>query len=214
MIGSLQRLILEFNFLPSVELHPSRIKDYAPESSWQAISETRFGHRKLSAEILHQEGLANDWVTTFETRERRVALLGWQILDRLVLLAGAALNSQWISTRISGPEVTALRDGLGEQAYDFAVGRARFLGITKEWPTPNGSSDPISWLRQSGECYLRACVERQPTGLTKRLALRCPPSDDTVPPKSPLPRPNSLEAAMLFRKIAPEISPQCVSLFA
>ena len=208
--AGLWRPILQFNLLPSLELHPARRQHYAPAPVWAALAGSRRGHRQLSAHILELEALADDWVTAFETRERRLALLGWRALDRLILLAGVALNAEWIATRIDRDEVAALRASLGRDSYAFAVGRARFLGLSSAWPAPAG--DRLAWFRRAGRAYLEACAHGQPHACARRLELRLEPRPEHGPVGADLPVTEPGQATALLRKLAPEVGPECVSL--
>jgi hypothetical protein len=207
--GALTRLIAQFNLLPSIELHPDHRAGYAPAPLWEA----RGAHRHLSARILAVERLEGDWVTAFETRERRLALLGWRTLERLIVLTGSALNAQWIATQIDRSEVAALRTGLGRDNYAFAVGRARFLGLSTAWPAPRGGS-PLEWIRRAGRAYILACASGQPRSLVRRLELRLAREPADAAPAVDLPVPEPARAIALLRKLAPEVGPECVSLLS
>ena len=211
--GALSRLIAQFNLLPSIELHPDHRPGYAPAPLWEA----RAGggaHRHLSAHILALERLEGDWVTAFETRERRLALLGWRTLERLIVLTGIALNAHWIATQIDRSEVAALRTRLGRDNYAFAVGRARFLGLATARPLPGDGSDRLEWLRRAGRTYVLACASGQPRSLARRLELRLAREPADAAPAADLPAPEPARAIALLRKLAPEVGPECVSLLS
>lgn len=211
----LQRLIVQFNFLPSMELHPERRDQIASVAVWRALAASPAGHRQLSASLLARERLLDDLVTAFETRERRIALLGWKLLDRLVVLAGTALNAEWIATRIGRSEVATLKSGLGADLYAFALGRARFLGDIAGWPAPPNSTDCLQWIERAGLRYIEACMQQQPHALRGRLVLRLPlHAEIDAPEGSALPLPEPERAIALFRKLAPEVGEPCTSLLA
>lgn len=212
--GGLARLIAQFNLLPSLELHPDHRPDYAPDPVWQASATGRFGHRHLSAHILERERLRGDWVTAFETRERRLALLGWRALERLITLTGIALNAHWIATSINRDEVASLRTRLGRDNYGFAVGRARFLGVGAGWPAPRGETDRLDWIRRAGRTYVEACAFGQPRALVRRLELRLGRDDAAGALAAEPPAVEPARAIALFRKVAPEVGSECVSLLS
>lgn len=211
VISPLHRLVLQFNFLPSMELHPDRRAEFATAPVWARVAASAGGHRHLSALILQRLGLEDDWVTAFETRERRIALLGWQALERLVLHAGVALNALWVATRIGRGEVAAIKAGLGPDLYAFALGRGRFLGTGDGWPEPPMGADPVAWFRRAGLRFVDGCAQQQPPGLKRRLALRLPAGPAGA---DALPLPEPEQASALFRKLAPEVGEPCVSLLA
>jgi YOP proteins translocation protein K (YscK) len=210
--GALLRLIAQFNLLPSLELHPDHRPDYAPAPLWQGGAIGRFGHRHLSAHILKAERLHGDWVTAFETRERRLALLGWRARERLIALTGIALNAHWIATSIDRDEVASLRTRLGRDDYAFAVGRARFLGLSAGWPAPGSETDRLDWIRRAGQAYVQACASGQPRALVRRLELRLARDNAAGAAAVGLPAVEPAGAIALFRKVAPEVGPECVSL--
>lgn len=212
--GHLLRLIAQFNLLPSIELHPDRRSDYAPDPVWQALAAGRFGHRHLSARVLEVEGLHGDWADGFETRERRLALLGWQGLERMMTLAGIGLNAAWIATRIHRDEVASLKARLGRQDYAFAVGRARFLGLSVAWPAPGRKNDLLDWFQRAGRACIEACIQQQPRSLSRRLELRLAPNAKGGTVADRLPALEPCRAISLIRKLAPEIGPECVSLLS
>lgn len=208
------RLIAQFNLLPSIELHPDHRGDYAPDTLWQALAAGRLGHRQLSARILEHEGLKGDWVAAFETRERRLALLGWRGLERLITLTGIALNAVWIATRIDRQEVANLKSSLGAYDYAFAMGRARFLGTSLTWPTPPAGQDVMAWIRRAGRTAIDSCTLQQPRSFRRRLELRLADSDQADGAGNDLPAMEPNRVSGLFRKLAPEVGPQCVSLLS
>jgi hypothetical protein len=207
------RQVAQFNLLPSIELHPARQPRYAPVALWPSCGSGAV-HRHLSAQILAAEGLHGEWVTAFETRERRLALLGWRALERLITLAGIALNLRWIATAIDREEVAALKAGLGPDDYAFAVGRARFLGSAATWPAPSRPGDRLAWIPRTGRAQLEACVAGQPRSLVRRLELRLAHDIANGGPSADLPPVEPARAIALFRKLAPEVGPECVSLLS
>jgi hypothetical protein len=208
------RQVAEFNLLPSIELHPARRSHYAPAPLWESRGCAGAVHRHLSAQILAAESLHGDWVTAFETRERRLALLGWRGLERLITIAGIGLNAHWIATAIDREGVAALKAKLGPDYYAFAVGRARFLGLTAAWPEPHGPGDRLEWIRRTGRAQLGACVSGQPRSLVRRLELRLAHDIANEEPSAGLPPVEPAGAMALFRKLAPEVGPECVLLLS
>lgn len=208
------RLIAQFNLLPSLELHPNRRADYAPAPVWQTQRAGSGAHRCLSEQILAAERLQGEWVAAFETRERRLALLGWRALERLITLTGIALNAHWIATAIDRSDVAALRTRLGRDNYAFAVGRARFLGLAVAWPAPRGAGDRLEWIRGAGRAYVRACAFGQPRALARRLELRLAGNFTAEGASADLPVVEPPRATALFRKLAPEVGAECVSLLS
>jgi hypothetical protein len=214
-VQPLHRLIVQFNFLPSLELHPDHRGTIVGAPVWDALTASPAGHKQLSAAILERERLQDDWVTAFQTRERRVALLGWQPLEQLLLLAGVALNAVWVATRISRSDVAAVKTALGPELYGFAVGRARFLGDVAPWPEPQDSAALLSWVTRAGLRYLEGCTQQQPRAVAARLKLRLPRLPALDPNAAqPLPLPEPERATGLFRKLAPEVGEPCISLLA
>lgn len=212
--GAMPYLIAKFNLLPSLELHPERRADYAPSAVWQACAKTPLGHRHLSRHILAAEQLNDDWVTAFETRERRIALLGTSALERMIMLTGLALNAHWIATSIDGREVAALRTKLGQSDYAFAVGRARFLGVSTFWPAPFGQRDLLDWFRRAGRAYLHVCLYLQPRPLRRRLELKLAPAPVGSEWLANEPPPEPKRAMGLLRKLARDMGPECASLLS
>lgn len=215
-VQPLHRQIVQFNFLPSLEVHPDHRDSVVVAPVWEALSASPAGHKQLSAAILAREQLHDDWVTAFQTRERRVALLGWQALERLLLLAGVALNAAWVATRISRHDVAAIKTALGPELYGFAVGRARFLGDVAAWPDPPDSGAVLPWVKRAGHRFLEGCTQQQPRAVAARLKLKLPrlvagERDDA---EASLPLPEPARATALFRKLAPEVGEPCISLLA
>lgn len=113
--------MLEFNFLPSVTLHPSRREAFgAPAAAVPAACPAAVWHRHWSRLILRRLDLFERPVLDARRPELALALLPPDRLERLGRHLGAALCGRRLRQVIDGAEVRRLIVLLGADGLDFA----------------------------------------------------------------------------------------------
>jgi len=166
--------LLEFNFLPSRTLHPSRHAQYgAPGRPVPPRCEPAW-HRHWSREILRRLGLLDRPVLEPDRPELALALLPPQRLARVARYAGATLCAPRLRRIIAGAEVRALADALGSDVLDFARRTAASLhpGLPAlDLPAGPGAVEAIDRL---GRAALRAALHGGGPELALRAELKLP----------------------------------------
>lgn len=115
------RRMMEFNFLPSVTLHPSRHAFFdAPTVAVPEAIPAAVWHRHWSRLILRRLDLFERPVLDARRPELALALLPPDGLARLGRYLGAALYGRRLRQIIEGDEVRRLTARLGPDVLDFA----------------------------------------------------------------------------------------------
>ncbi|MGE8547086.1 MAG: SctK family type III secretion system sorting platform protein [Alcaligenes sp.] len=113
--------MLEFNFLPSATLHPSRHRAFdAPEAAAAAACPAMVWHRHWSRLILRRLDLFERPVLDARRPELALALLPPDRLARLGRYLGAVLYGRRLRQVIEGDQIRQLTVHLGADVLDFA----------------------------------------------------------------------------------------------
>lgn len=164
------RLLCEFNYLPAIYLHPSRRPDFfsnkLPDKVWTC---SRVWPR-LSALMLRQLFLHEDIQFSPPTPQNSFVLLTPPRLARLAQHIGAILLGSQIRSCLARDEVLRWRDRLGQEAFDFAMNRARLLPSAHLAHDSKGATD----VAAIGFGVLIRCLSELPTGISQRALLKMP----------------------------------------
>ncbi len=101
----------------------------------------------------------------FRDEVRRLALLDVASIHKIMLYMGVSVHAAKIVQCVSNKEVLALRDGLGEEAYTFAIHRGQFAlgGINKKLFDFLQEEDLYPRIVLSGIFFLYFCIDTMPT---------------------------------------------------
>lgn len=167
--------MLEFNFLPSCTLHPSRFDSYAMPGLARAIEgmpDWRASwHRHWSHGILRT--LDVGIVADASQRSLRLALMGPNALTQLARRVGVVLCiPKWRSV-ISGEGVRTLRSLLGDELMGFAR-RNDAIYVDYLPRTELTPPDTLEGIERLGYATVMACLSECSHDLTSRVELKLP----------------------------------------
>lgn len=178
--------ILRFNLRSGAEVHPERLPQDiqnifkgVSEEAREKLQASRRGLRRFSRLVEASGAVAVEPFYDFREPVRRLALLDGPTLEKLVIHTGAAACHPVLSRCVLRTHVQRLRESLGREVYDFAVGTAPFL----IGPVPNPPDlclddpgcDPAVMVRRVGVAYVRCCLADEPPLLSARLECKLPP---------------------------------------
>lgn len=172
--GLLSGRMLDFNFLPSLTLHPSRYASFKPGdlSSLMARSATwqSTWHRHWSREILKElnVGLVSD----LEQAELVVGLLPPATMNRLALHIAAVVHGPQLRHTIEGSRVRAMRDSLGEDLFAFTWRRAPEYAMI-DLPLTAMPINLSKWELVGHGIILMAISDAEPA-VARRIELKLP----------------------------------------
>jgi type III secretion protein K len=171
------RAMVEFNFLPSRTLHPSRMADYESAVYVAALAampnSAAVWHRHWSRLILEQEGLLQAPVTDVAAQVLTVAVLQVEALSTLVRRIGAVLCEPRLRYAISGESVRALRAALGDDALRwFREGRGLHPGLAGDMTT--NAEEALSNVTLAGHAALYAAFKQVVPEVAGRFFLKLP----------------------------------------
>ncbi len=208
-------LTYEFNFLPAMYIHESRIGQILSKNLFAKIKGSRRAITRISLVILRHFQLIGDYFFDFRESSHRLALVDTPALNELVLLTGSALYSDIISRTIERSSVLKIKASIGEDVYRFAIKRAPFLFKKEEIPidVPPLGDDVKKQIIATGLSCLDCCLENAPGAIKKRVYLKF--SEKWY--DSPRVHFNSSikdNIYQLMRKILQEANPQWTTLFS
>ena len=166
-------LVYAFNFRPSQYIHPSWVEKLGLTALWPALSNCdRLGQR-LSAYILAQTGLGESAELDFAPSWRRIALIDGPTLRKSVRFMGITVYWKEISKVIDRERRSALTASIGDDAYRFALQRAKLLCPPEHIASESLSeaSDCAAQLDRKGAELLALCLCDQPDGIRRRAGL-------------------------------------------
>ncbi len=173
------------------------------------------GQRRLSAYLGEALALDGAYCTDFSDPRARLVLLPGGLLRQLCLYIGLASHSDLLRKELDGARVRALRQAVGDHAYDFAIKRAPLLGRLPAAGPLADSVEPRLYALDGAAAlagWLAGADADLAGVLGRRFALKLPmpwrqaieratrPAADDVPAWSPILR-------KLLHEIAPEWSP-------
>ena len=170
--------ILEFNYLPALYIHDSRLPDYQLERPLLApLLKSRRVIWQLSKAILDNLKIADEYCWDFSEEQRQWVFLTNEQLEKIIQLAGLAIHSSHISRIIKKEEISQLVARLGRDAYTFALKKAPFLlgNLPLDaWSEGNINSNWHERITSSGRNCLASVFAGEPAALTKRFNLKMP----------------------------------------
>jgi hypothetical protein len=202
-------LIVRFNTLDPLSIHPGRAPAWMQEAAMREISATPRGQRRISEALRRWVKLNADGYYDFQPLHRRFALLELPTLERLLSLTGAALLGRRVARIVRRDELREVKQAFGDELFEFALKRGRFLAAgDMDFAPPQMTSDAI---KRFGWRQLEACLSGESDELTGRLQLKLPPerslecsSTDNVPYKAKV---AALMRKVLLTEVQPELAP-------
>lgn len=197
------RVIYDFNCRPQFWLHAAVMESLPHSGIVRALAGATHGGGHLSAWLSKTLGLAPleaEW--DFQETRRRLALLGPASLERLACFAGAALCWPQLSAIIGRAQIQEIKIALGEEAYSFALRRARMLVPQQESLVSAASESLVDHVISTGWNLLATAASDDADSVQQRFMLKLPPA---VAEKTVRPVEATLRARAwgLIRKISP-----------
>lgn len=200
------RRIYQFNLDLVGYLHEDWIGDYFPHVSRSlfALLVKHPRSRRQLSEILRHRLNVHDF-PDFEQPPQRLALLDPEPLCKVLFYVGIALHAPFISHQVQRTKVLALRSGLGNEGYLFALKRAPFLLDLKAFPAMKFEdfSDLPSLLSRRALICLKIHLQDAPPSVYRRMVLKLPKSftqsdeEDTLLPSQW----DRAKVELLFKKV-------------
>lgn len=171
------RVIFDFYRRPQFWLHPE-VLDALPESVVvKALMNTKHGGSHLARWLNRTLSLdVHVPVWNFEEPRRRLNLLRPETLSSLARFAGAAMIWPSISSVIGKKQMQEVKGSFGEDAYAFALRRARFIVSDSDVAKPESGVPLYNYATELGWNMLSsaACDEAEP--IQQRFLLKLPPA--------------------------------------
>lgn len=173
-----------FSRTPSLGAHPAFIAELfggalSEETAARIGRRPRFGER-LSRMIAQRHGLA-EIDAPADDADRAIALASGEELDALSRRAGAVCWADPIAREIRAPDVAALKEALGDDAYAAALANREeafspvTLGLGEPGAEALGRDQLVARSRASGRMCLAAWLTTQPRGVSDRVRLKLSP---------------------------------------
>lgn len=208
---------LVFNFHPVAYIHDSWLGAVPYGDLIERLRGEPRAASHLSRFLREALGLEGKYCEDFSDRMARLALLDGDSIHSLFLYLGLALRNGELRTEIRGPEVSRLKDALGERAYVFAIRRAPFFGSLPDFQFEPGTGDPAERYARIGLQYCWGWLAGLGSGLVERLFLKLPRdwSRELVGQQSNrLPADAPVDMPPLLLRLVKETLPRWTPLFA
>jgi len=199
------RVVYDFNCRPQFWLHSAVTEELPHAVVVRALAGAAHGGSHLAAWLSKTLGLgAQEAVWDFQEPRRRLALLSPESLLKLARFAGAALCWPRLSSVIGRTEIQEIKAAIGEDAYSFALRRARLLVAQKDALVPQSGEPLMPQVIEAGWSLVATAASDDADSVQQRLMLKLPPSvaKKTVRPVDPDLR---ARAWSLIRKISPAV---------
>lgn len=169
-------MIHAFNCYPGGYAHASWLEEHLRPEIYNALRKSHRGMRGLSRVLLRQNDLQDKYCYDFYSPVLRLALLPPDLLGKLTLYSGLALNHRQLAALVDRQTLATIKQQVGESAYRFAVKRAPLLlGAESAWQRPwNGRGDFGAFAAQNGVALFLSLFHEAPPAVTLRLALKFP----------------------------------------
>jgi hypothetical protein len=169
-------LVYEFNLLPAEYIHRTWINTFISPILFEKIIQSKKGITALSQWILTQNNLSQDYYYDFIKPLFRLALLPSEMIKKLSLYCGIALNHKYITAVINKHEKEKIIEKIGHEGYRFGVKTAPLLlGNYKSFTEALSAKEDIkAFLERCGTIYFLESFSRAPRSLFKRLVFKLP----------------------------------------
>ena len=168
-------LVYEFNLLPANYIHESWIKSFISTILLKKITESKRGREILSQWILAQNNLNQDYYYNFTDPLLRLALLPSEMMNKISLYCGIALNHKNITGIIDKRKREKIVESIGQDGYQFGIKIAPLLVGNRTNPVSLSIKGGFKkHLEKCGATYLLYGFSRAPRPLFKRLTLKLP----------------------------------------
>jgi hypothetical protein len=173
---AIKNLIHAFNRYPGGYAHASWLEARIDTGHFETLRKSRRGMRGLSRVLLRQNNLHDKFCYDFSAPVLRLALLPPDLLGKLTLFYGLAVNHRQLAEMVGRQTLTAVKQQVGASAYQFAVKRAPLiLGAEpagqRSW---DGQGEFGVFAAQIGVAFFLSLFHEAPLAVTLRLVLKFP----------------------------------------
>ena len=168
-------LVYEFNLLPADYIHKSWIDSFISPILYKKITQSKIGRETLSQWILVQNNLKRNYYYDFIDPLFRLALLPPEMIKKLSLYCGIALNHKNITSVIDKRKKEKILVSIGQDGYQFGIKIAPLLVGNRVNPVPLAIKVGFKkHMEKCGAAYLLSGFSHTPKSLFKRLVLKLP----------------------------------------
>lgn len=168
------KLVYLFNQAPVTYMNKERLSAEVPLPAVTQLMKDSVAQKKISAFMIKRLGLVESFFN-FEDPRLRIALLPGDVLEKLLLFAGAAIRHQEIQKIVLKKRLDELKQSIGEDVYFFATKKATLLtSMIPQMPHLEGTSMDRQGLIEVGKQGLEICLANEPQALVERLKLKFP----------------------------------------
>ena len=167
--------VTAFNYYPNRYIHPSWVARLENAGIISRLLKRSRSEDNLADYLLDRFELKDNYWFDFDTPLRQLLLRDRDEILRVVLHAGALLNSRHVRRAIVRGNAIRLRRGFGERLFDFAANEAPVLFDVASLPSiapPAPDADVRAHLLASGLWCLGKALEGEPSALLERLYLK------------------------------------------
>jgi len=158
-------------------LHPERFPEELPPALYRWLCSVRRTKETVEAWLWRRLGLARDVVPAASESRWGFAFLGGEQLRELQLYLGACGEAEAMARVVRGPEVSALKQSLGEAVYHFALHRVPVLLKTALPAFPESIGENLrveERVERKRQWILEALLADAPPALLERFVLQFP----------------------------------------
>lgn len=167
--------VTEFNHYPNRYIHQDWVKRLENGAIISKLLKNARSEDNLAEYLLERFELKEKLWYDFDTPLRQLMLQPRENILRVVMFAGALLNSEHARHAIHRDDVLRLRRGFGDILFDFALHEAPLSFDLEHLPrmaAPNPGSDVQAHLAASGLWCLGSAVQGDPPTIVERLFLK------------------------------------------
>ena len=180
--------VTEFNYYPNRYIHRDWVRRLENAAIISKLLKRAHSEDNLAQYLLERFELKDKLWYEFDTPLRQLMLQPRRDILRVVMFAGALLNSGHVRRAIHRDEVLCLRRGFGDVLFDFALNEAPLSFDLAHLPriaAPSAESDMQAHLAGSGLWCLGRAVEGEPAAIVERLYLKMSTADYPFLEKQP-----------------------------
>jgi len=168
--------ICEFNFFPNRYLHESWFKIMQHGDLISKLCRCSRVESRISRYLLNYFGLREQPWCDFSEPLWRMSLWQSSEIRRLILYIGLIIHCRSVQRVIEKQTIQLLRDGLGEDGYQFALTRASFFAPADMQLETSHLVEKhlVKQIHLSGVRWLGAAFSVHPVPLNRRLMLKLP----------------------------------------
>ncbi len=167
--------VTEFNYYPNRYIHPDWVARLENSQVIKKLLNNARSEDNLAGYLLDRFELKDKLWFEFDSPLRRLLLQPRSDILRVVMFAGAVLNSEHASKAIHNKDVVRMRRGFGDVLFDFALKEVPFLFDLTYLPrlaAPAPDTDIQAHLAASGLWCLGKALQGEPEALVERLYLK------------------------------------------